>query len=242
MGAAVLIDIVGSVVIGGFLLLTLFRMNENSTRNTFNFSGELIVQENLVATIEVLEYDFRKIGYCEDPTALPFPGRDAILYADTSEIKFLTDLMVPPYPPDDLQGDGTVDTIEYYLGPTSELAGTPNPYDRMLYRIVNGVPTGVNLGITYFRVRYFRDSLIATGSTTLAEILPNQLPKVWVPGTPTGITAVQVDIRVDNTAAYGITNYTNPYDEINAYNNSYDPNNRYAFWQQIRLASRNLKR
>jgi hypothetical protein len=240
MGVAALIDIIGSVIIGGFLLLTLFRMNENSTRNTFNFSGELIVQENLVATVEVLEYDFRKIGYCENPNALPFPERDAILYADTSEIRFLTDLMVPPY--DDLQGNGTVDTIRYYLGPTSELTGTPNPYDRMLYRVVNGNPTSVNLGITYFRIRYFRDSLTATGSTTLAEIFPNQLPKVWIPGTGTGITAVQVDIRVDNTVAYGNIEYTNPYEEINAYNNSYEPNNRYAFWRQIRLSSRNLKR
>ena len=96
----------------------------------------------------------------------------------------------------------------------------------MLYRVVNGVPTGVNLGITYFKIRYFRDSLIASGSTTLAEILPNQLPKVYVPGTPTGITALQIDIKVENTAAYDESN--NPY--------------RQAFWRQIRLSSRNLKR
>ncbi len=73
------------------------------------FSGELIVQQNLVTTVEVLEYDFRKIGYCEDPFKLPHPERDAIFYADTSKIIFLTDLMVPPY--DDPQGDGTLDIV-----------------------------------------------------------------------------------------------------------------------------------
>jgi hypothetical protein len=224
MGTAVILDIMGSIIIGGILLLTLFRMNDNATRNTYNFSGELVVQQNLVTTVEVLEYDFRKIGYCEDPFALPHPEENAILYADTSEIKFLTDVMVPPY--NDPQGDGTIDTLEYYLGPTSELPGTPNPDDRMLYRIVNGVSRGVNLGITQFRIRYFRDSLTATGSTTLAEILPSDLPKVWVDGTPTGITALQIDIQVENTASYDAPH--NPF--------------RQAFWRQIRLSSRNLNR
>jgi hypothetical protein len=224
MGTSVILDILGSMIIGGILLLTLFRMNDNATKNTYNFSGELIVQQNLVTTVEVLEYDFRKIGYCEDPSALPHPEKDAILIADTSRIKFLTDLMVPPY--DDPQGDGILDTLEYVLGPAN-LTGTPNPNDRMLYRIVNdGVPRGVNLGITQFRIRYFRDSLTASGSTTLAEILPADLPKIWVPGTPTGISALQIDVQVENTASYDAAN--NPF--------------RQAFWRQIRLSSRNIKR
>jgi hypothetical protein len=224
MGAAVILDILGSTIIGGVLLLTLFQMNDNAAKNTYNFSGELTLQENLVATIEVLEYDFRKIGYCEDPAMLPNPEQDAILYADTSSITFLTDIMIPPY--DNPRGDGALDIIQYYLGPSSELPTTPNPNDRILYRIVNGDTTGVNLGVTYFRIRYYKDSLTATGSTALAEILPNELPKVWVSGTPTGITAMQIDIKVENTATYD--------EEHNPY--------RHAFWRQIRLSSRNLKR
>ena len=223
MGAAVLLDIIGSTIIGGILLLTLFRMNDTATKNTYNFSGELTLQENLVATVEVLEYDFRKIGYCEDPLALPKPEQNAIRYADESEIKFLTDLMIGP---DYDEGDGVIDTITYFLGDASELSGTPNPNDRMLYRVINGVPTGVNLGVTYFKIRYFRDSSTASGSTTLAEILPSSLPKIYVPGTPTGITALQIDIKVENTASYDEAN--NPF--------------RQAFWRQIRLSSRNLKR
>ena len=223
MGGAALLDIVGSMIIGGILLLTLFKLNDNATQNTYNFSGELTVQENLVATSEVLEYDFRKIGYCEKPKNLPHPETDAILYADTSNIKFLTDLMEGP---DYAHGDSTLDTIQYYLGPKSELTGTANPNDRKLYRVVNGVPNSANLGITYFKIKYFRDSLISNGSTTLAEIPESELPKTYSPGNPTGITAMQIDIKVENTAAY------------NAGENPY----RYAFWRQIRLSSRNLKR
>lgn len=230
MGTSVLIDVLGSIIVGGILLLTLFRMNNNAAQNTYNFTGELVLQQNLVTTVETLEYEFRKIGYCENPMNFPFPETNSILYADTSEIKFLTDLMIAP---DYDEGDGTMDEIRYYLGPASELTETPNPDDKMLYREVNGVKTGVNLGITYFRVRYFRDSSTGGGATTLAEILPKDLPKVYVAGSPTGITAMQIDIRVENTAAYDAKQGPDDMD--------YNPY-RHAFWRQVRLSSRNLKR
>lgn len=196
MGIASLFDIVGSTIIGGVLLLTLFRMNHTATQNTYNFSGELIVQENLVTTVEVLEYDLRKIGYCENPFKIPNPAR-AILYGDSSRIKYLTDI----------DFDGNVDTVEYYLGPASELSGTPNPNDKMLYRLINGVPSAVNLGVTDFKIKYYG---------ALGNELP--LPRNTV---PTGIMSMEVNVSVENTAAY---------------NEEY----RFAFWRQMRLASRNL--
>jgi type II secretory pathway component PulJ len=196
MGFLTIIDVIGSTIIGGFLLLILFRLNDNATQNTYNFSGELTVQENLVATIEVLEYDFRKIGYCKNPINLPNPVR-TIIYADTSDIRFLTDENF----------DGTVDTIRYYLGPASGLPETPNPRDRMLYRVTNGIPKGVNLGVTQFKITYFN---------AIEQVIPTPITSV-----PTGIQSMQIDISVENVAAY---------------NEEY----RYAFWRQIRLASRNL--
>jgi hypothetical protein len=196
MGIAALFDLVGSVIIGGVLLITLFKVNDNATRNTYGFSGELVVQENLVTSVEVLEYDFRKIGYCEDPFAIPNTKR-AILYADSTDITYLTDV----------DFDGIPDTMRYYLGPPSELTGTPNPDDRMLYQEINGNTAGVNLGITLFKIKYF-------GALGEELSLPRSFP-------PTGIFSMQIDIRIENTAAY-------------------DEDYRYAFWRQIRLASRNL--
>jgi hypothetical protein len=197
MGIATLFDLVGSVVIGGILLITLFNLNDNATRNTYTFSGELVVQENLVTSVEVLEYDFRKIGYCEDPFAIPNTKR-AILYADSTDITYLTDI----------DFDGIPDTVRYFLGPASELNGTPNPNDRMLYQEINGNVAGVNLGITLFKIKYF-------GALGNELSLPRTYP-------PTGIFSMQIDIRIENTAAY-------------------DEEYRYAFWRQIRLASRNLE-
>lgn len=196
MGSATILDLVGSMIIGGLLLLILFKLNDNATANTYNFSGEVTVQEDLVTTIEVLEYDFRKIGYCENPYNLVNPAV-SILYADTSRIKFLTD--------EDF--DGTPDTLEYYLGPASELTGTPNPNDRKLYRVVNGVPSGANLGITQFHISYFN---------ALGHFMTTPITTI-----PTGVQSMKIDIKVESTAAY-------------------DEQYGYAFWRQIRLASRNL--
>lgn len=197
MGIASIFDLIGSVVIGGVLLITLIKINDSATRNTYGFTGELVVQENLVTSVEVLEYDFRKIGYCEDPFAIPNTKR-AILYADSTDITYLTDVNF----------DGIPDTMRYYLGPTSELSHTPNPDDRMLYQEINGNRAGVNLGITLFKIKYF-------GALGEELSLPRTFP-------PTGIFSMQIDIRIENTSAY-------------------DEEYRYAFWRQIRLASRNLE-
>jgi hypothetical protein len=197
MGIASIFDLIGSIVIGGILLITLININDRATRNTYGFTGELVVQENLVTSVEVLEYDFRKIGYCEDPFAIPNTKR-AILYADSTDITYLTDVNF----------DGIPDTMRYYLGPPSELSGTPNPNDRMLYQEINGNRAGVNLGITLFKLKYF-------GALGEELSLPRSFP-------PTGIFSMQIDIRIENTSAY-------------------DEEYRYAFWRQIRLASRNLE-
>ncbi|MEN8194012.1 MAG: hypothetical protein ABFS12_14405 [Bacteroidota bacterium] len=196
MGFASIIDVLGSIAIGGFLMLTLFRMNSASAENTYHYTGELTVQESMVSIVKLLEYDFRKIGYCEDPTKLT-PSK-AITYADTSDITFLYDV----------DFDGDVDVVRYYLGPASDLTETPNPDDRMLYRSVNGNSVAANLGVTRFYITYY-GYVVGT---------PLDVP---ITAAPTGILSMQIDIRVENTAAFG--------DEY-----------RYAYWRQVRLSSRNL--
>ncbi|MCB0747459.1 MAG: hypothetical protein KDC90_08340, partial [Ignavibacteriae bacterium] len=63
MGFSTLIDILGSSLIGGLILLILLRMNDSTVENSYLNSGEMIVQSNLLAVVELLEHDFRKIGY-----------------------------------------------------------------------------------------------------------------------------------------------------------------------------------
>jgi len=184
MGFSTLLDILGSSLVGSMLFLILLRLNGASLENTYKNSGELIVQQDLVEVVKLIEYDFRKIGYCKNFNKIPDPSK-SILYADSNRITFLTDLAAPPNFPN---GDGNIDTLKYYLGPTSELSVTPNPYDRLLYRVVNNsTPGGSNLGITMFNLTYFN---------ALGSILHSPVSK------PGEIAVIQIDIEIANTTAY----------------------------------------
>jgi hypothetical protein len=183
MGFSTIIDIVGSFLIGGTLMLILWRLNDATTENTYNYSGELSLQQNLATVAMVIEYDFRKIGYCADWNKIPDPTK-AIVLADSNKIKFLTDIATTSDP----EGDGIVDTMYYYLGPASELTETENPRDRILYRVVNNeTPKGSNMGVTQFKMVYFN----ALGDTI-------DFP-ITVPGE---IASMEINVTVENTAAY----------------------------------------
>ena len=183
MGFSTIIDIVGSIIIGGTLMLILWRLNDAATENTYNYSGELSLQQNLATVAMVIEYDFRKIGYCADWNKIPDPTKSIVL-ADSNKIKFLTDIATTSDP----EGDGIVDTLYYYLGPASELTATENPRDRMLYRVVNSeTPNGSNMGVTQFKMVYFN----ALGDTIGFPIT--------VPGE---IASMEINVTVENTAAY----------------------------------------
>ncbi len=196
MGFSSIIDIIGSSVIGGMLFILLLQINEGAVKNNYEFMGELTVQQNLVAVVDLLEHDFRKIGYCKNWQAIVDPSK-SILFADSNCVSFLTDD----------NNDGIPDTMTYFVGSEDELSGTPNLHDKKLYRVVNGDSLSANLGITDFSLTYF-DAL----GTQLTFPISN----------PHLIYEMKIDIEVQNPAAY---------------DNSYST----AFWQQIRLAARNLK-
>ena len=62
MGISTILDIIGSVFVGGLLLLILFRLNTSATGTLYNSNAEINVQQAMVSVVEVLESDFRKIG------------------------------------------------------------------------------------------------------------------------------------------------------------------------------------
>ena len=202
MGFSTLIDILGSMVIGGMVLMILLRLNDSAVQNGFQFSGELIVQKNLVEVVELLEYDFRKIGFCKDWNNFPDPSK-AIIQANKNSITFLSDV----------DSDADMDTVRYLLGPTSELSGTSNPRDRMLYRQINYEPLrGANLGVVAFNLTYYDPF----GQQISSPVL--------VPGE---IHTMQIDVVLEDVSAYDDQDST-----------TYDYNR--VFWRQIRLAARNL--
>ncbi len=211
MGFSTLLDILGSSLVGGMLLLIMFRLNDASVENSFMYTGNLLVQQNLVSIVEVINHDFNKIGYCEKWEKIPDPSKSIISATDTS-IAFLTDLPTVSHP----LGDGIIDTLKYYSGSVNELTVTPNPRDRILYRVVgNSVPDGSNLGVTQFKLTYFDSD----GNT-----LPN-------PVVTSKIRSIQIDLKLEDV--YG-------YDTDNSDKNK---NERYAdaVWKQLKISSPNLR-
>ncbi|OGU42570.1 MAG: hypothetical protein A2315_06805 [Ignavibacteria bacterium RIFOXYB2_FULL_35_12] len=167
MGTNVILDIMGSIIIGGILMITLFRISDRATESTYNKTGDLTIQQNIASVVRTLEYDFRKIGYCADWTQIPNPSK-SIIFAKSDGIKFLTDV----------DRDGKVDTMYYYTGPVSELIYTANPRDRILYRVVNNEkPVKVNLGVTQFDLVYYNvdKEIIPTPVSVLGEIYTIQI-------------------------------------------------------------------
>jgi hypothetical protein len=177
MGFSTILDVLGSMIIGSILISITLRLNDSATGKTYNNSAELSLQENMATVAQIIETDFRKIGFCADWNKFPDPAK-AVIYADESSIKYLTDI----------DSDTNMDSIRYYLGPTSELLSTPNPRDRMLYRVVNNeAPMTSNLGVTQFRLVYF---------DALGDTIP---PPITTPGL---ITSVEINLAVESVAAY----------------------------------------
>ncbi|MBK9099867.1 MAG: hypothetical protein IPM14_17540 [bacterium] len=177
MGTNVILDIIGSMVIAGILMVSIFRLQNSSTEDLYRGTGNLTAQTNLATIVQILENDFRRIGYCADWQQIPVPT-EAILYADSTSIKYLTDM----------DQNGFIDTMHYYFDAATDIPGTPNPRDRYLYRVVdNETPTGVNLGVTQFKMEFYN----ALG-TKLNFPIAN----------PQEIYSMQIDIIVEDVAAY----------------------------------------
>lgn len=96
------------------------------------------VQSDIVAISNILENDFIKIGYHET-------GDEKIEIAKLNEIKFLSDI----------DNNGTVDSIKYYLSDSIEVKETTNPRDKNLYRKLNNshqqvVGRVIDFSLTYY--------------------------------------------------------------------------------------------
>ncbi len=180
MGFSTLIDILGSTLIGSLLLMILLRLHSASASNVDQYASDLVVQQNLVSIVEVLENDFRKIGYSRDWTKIPDPTK-AIIYADKHKIGFYTDI----------KNKGTVDQVFYIYDINNPITSSKNPNDHYLYRSVNSVmPRGVNLGVTKFELRYF-DALGDTIVTPVAN---------------TGaIASIEINIRVETPWGFWVS-------------------------------------
>jgi hypothetical protein len=134
-----IIDYIGSIVVVGIVILIVanlhFSLSSNANDNLYSTNLEY----NVVGVAERIEYDFYKTGY-------RVKG-DKIIIADSSEIKFLTDI----------NNDGKIDSVHYIEGDVSELDSTENKNDRILYRTLNTTTNAIDY-ITKLKISYYDSS------------------------------------------------------------------------------------
>ncbi|MCC6551156.1 MAG: hypothetical protein IT279_13915 [Ignavibacteriaceae bacterium] len=178
MGTATILDIVGAILIGGILIVSLHTVNQNVLTNIYYYNSDIVNQGNLVSVVDFIERDIKRLGYSSNPALLPTSAQ-SILTADTSRIKFVGDL----------DNNDVLDTVTYYLGPLSDLQVTPNPRDRILYRRIDpGGMISANPGVTEFSLLFF---------DALSDTLPLPLP-----ASQTGrIAAIQISVRVESATS-----------------------------------------
>lgn len=203
MGSSTMLDIAGSFFMGGILLLMALRLNASGMETSTVYNSNLILQQNMTTLVQMIEEDYRKIGYCADWKKIPDPSK-AIRIADSSRFRFWTDL----------GNNGTLDSLTYYIGPTSDLLDTPNPRDRYLYRQVNADPAvRMNLGVTQFSLRY-RDSENDLLSFPVSD--------------PRLVYFMEINVAVETQAPLE--------QEFMADSSQYQ-----VYWRQIRLLTKNLR-
>ncbi len=153
-------DIVGSLVIRVAIVLITLSMNILLNNTLYQKTAYSLLKQNQAIMTDIMEVEIRQIGH--HVTSTPF------LIADTAQVKFLADI----------DNSGVVDTIYYYLGPTSELSQTENPNDRKMYRVLNnGQRYDCGSGVTRLQFQY-SDS---TGSPTAnLSLIKSVNVKLWM--------------------------------------------------------------
>jgi hypothetical protein len=154
---ALLLDLIGSALIGGILILQLMNMTLFMQNASYSSDNELKLQQNAKTLAEIINYDFRKIGYKYDSTS--------VLIAEQKKIKFIGDLEAPGE-----TGSGIVDTVEYFVLDSTHATSTSNPRDIVLVRVLNNKDSiaGPTLGLVDIKFSYL-DSL-STPTAVLSKI------------------------------------------------------------------------
>ena len=161
-----ILDIISSTFIGGILLLLIIKLNLFASNASFASDNELKMQQNAKTYAEILNYDFRKIGYKHDGVS--------IITAKNDQFKFVGDLQRPGE-----SGYGIIDTVEYFIRDSSYSLGTLNQNDIILVRVVNSKDSisGSSLGLVKLNFSYLDSLSIPTNILSKIKYIKTEL---WV--------------------------------------------------------------
>lgn len=161
-----LLDIISSTFIAGVLLLLVIKLNLFVSNASFASDNELKMQLNAKTFAEILNNDFRKIGYKHNGVS--------ILTAESERFKFVGDLQRPGE-----AGYGSIDTVEYFIRDSSYSLGTTNQNDVILVRVLNSTDsiTGASLGLVKLNFSYLDSLSSPTADLSLIKYIKTEL---WI--------------------------------------------------------------
>lgn len=169
-------DTLGSILAVGVLLMTFLSVKSSISTVTQQANLELISQQQSVNIAELFDFDFSKAGYNKE--APNFKSGNI----DSSQIYFYTDL----------DNDGDVDSIHYFISDSTALSHTPHPSDFILYRKLNdNTPQIAATGVTEFEISYIDSSM-----SDISTILLNTLLNI------NSIRGVTIKITIESPYAY----------------------------------------
>lgn len=152
------LDIVGSIILAGMLMLSIARFNTDRQAALMTASNTSTIQMQMESATTLLLFDLRKAGH-------RVTSGNAFLVCEPRRLVFRGDL----------ENDGRVDTITYIW--RGAVAYTPNPRDTLLWRSVNATSamsststagSGSDLGICALRFRYYDKNNVETA--TIANV------------------------------------------------------------------------
>ncbi len=166
----ILFDIFGSVVIAAMLFMLMVKLELFSNQNSYSSDSELQVLQNTKTLAEIIDYDFRKIGYRHNKSI-----SSAIIKADSTEIQFYSDI----------DTSGTVDIVRYYISDSTHSTGTSNPNDIILNRTINGsnLMSGPSLGLIKIRFSYLnknQDKIAYNLTNTYLDSIRYVKTEMWI--------------------------------------------------------------
>lgn len=125
-----------SFIVGGMLLLAMLALSNSVSQNAANTTLDLIAKSNVSTITEIVQNDFRRIGFGVAGTAITAMNANSITFQST----FNT---------------ASVVTVRWEYDTADSIMATENPNDRPLRRTVDGVVTDISLVVTDFELIYF---------------------------------------------------------------------------------------
>ena len=142
-----------SIIVAGMFMLIIRQVHNNLSKEGYEQVAETLTAEHVRHIANLIQFDLNRVG-------LGVKGEDAILEAKPNRFVFKSDINL----------DGHVETIRYYLSDTTAASSTQNPHDKILYRVVDSEPViDVPLGVTKFDLKYY-NSPNGQETSSLGEI------------------------------------------------------------------------